>query len=134
VLSRIAPILLLAALVVTGCSTPPAPAGDRPPAGAQPATGDELPRAADGTDTAACAHGNCEVEVHAPQRIKLTGQGDVVTLTIDRVGAAGVDFTTTSTDGGTSTGSIQGGCTLTFYSGGGGSTCGGSRPAYSPYN
>lgn len=114
---RIVSLLLFAAVVVAGCG----------PATSTPVAVTGLPKAADGTNVAACGDGNCVVEVHAPERIALTGEGDVTLLAIDRIGSDGVDFTVTSTDGGTSTGSIQHGCTLTFYSGGGGSSCGGGN-------
>lgn len=117
---RIAPVLLLSALAVAACG------GSTPLAGHPAPAGDQLPTAANGTDVEACIRGNCVVEVHAPETITLTGEGDVTTLTIDRIGPDGVDFTASGDDGSRNTGSIQGGCTLTLYTGGGGSSCGGS--------
>jgi hypothetical protein len=90
--------------------------------------------AADGSNLTACSDGNCEVLVRTPARIALTGQGDVTSLSLETLDAKGLHFTVTSTGGGTSTASIQHGCTLSFYEGGGGSSCtaGGAQNAPSP--
>jgi hypothetical protein len=122
--------LLCAALavLVAGCGT----AGQA--TGHPQATGRPAPVAAtDGTNLAACADGNCEVRVSVSDHIALTGEGDVTGLTVRKIDTAdGVSFTATSKGGGTSSGSIQHGCTLTFYTGGGGSSCGGRQDAPAP--
>lgn len=119
--------LLCAALavLVAGCGAT-GHATAHPPTTSRPAP----VTAADGTNLAACSDGNCEVVVAVSDHIALTGEGDVTGLTVRKIDTAdGVSFTATSKGGGTSTGSIQHGCTLTFYTGGGGSSCGGRQDA-----
>jgi hypothetical protein len=109
-------------LAAAGCGSVEegTPTGDRQD---KPSTA-EAATAADGTDLAACADGNCEVEVSGPVDIRLTEQrGGVTGLSIVEVGDGGVDFTTTSSGGGSGSGRLEPNCTLTFYEGGGGSTC-----------
>lgn len=82
-------------------------------------------RAADGTNVAACADGNCEVAISRPVAITLSGTGDVDTLTVTKVGPDGFDFKTSAKDGGTGSGNLaRGDCVSTSWGGGGGLTCG----------
>lgn len=87
--------------------------------------------AADGTNLDACADGNCEVELSGPVTIPLSGQGGgLVALEVDRLGDSGIEFTTSTSAGSAGSGELAEGCTLTFYEGGGGSSCvsGGEPP------
>ncbi|MGH3392228.1 MAG: hypothetical protein ACRDOO_25420 [Actinomadura sp.] len=116
--------LLLTALALAGC-------GASPDGGARTPSGDEsgtrtAATAADGTNVAACADGNCEILVSGPVDIDLHDHGGLTRLSVVRVDPSGLGFTTTS-PGGTGSGEIQGGCTLTFYEGGQGSSCGGDQ-------
>lgn len=80
--------------------------------------------AADGTNLEACVDGNCEVELSGPATIPLGGQaGGLEALDVDRLSDSGIEFTTTTAAGSSSTGELTRGCTLTFYEGGGGSMC-----------
>lgn len=83
-----------------------------------------LPPAADGTDVAACADGNCEVEVSGPVDIPLTGHATgITTLSIVELTSEGFSFTTSSNGSERGSGDLRGGCILTFYRSGGGSSC-----------
>jgi hypothetical protein len=83
-----------------------------------------LPPAADGTDLTACTDGTCEVEMSDPVDIPLTDHpSDITMLSVVELTADGLDFTTTSDDGATSSGAIGEGCITTLSSGGGGSSC-----------
>ncbi|MCI2423242.1 hypothetical protein MOQ72_38065 [Saccharopolyspora sp. K220] len=116
---------LLTAFTATGCG-----ASDDTGAPAQPTS---TPVAADGTNIDACSDGNCEVALTGPTDIRLTGQGGgITTLSVVEVNAAGVRFNATSAEGGSSSGELTGGCTLRFYDGGGGSSCGGHQAPPEP--
>jgi hypothetical protein len=83
-----------------------------------------LPTAADGTDLAACADGNCEVEVSGPVDISLTGHASgITTLSVIELVSDGFSFTMASNGSERGSGDLRGGCILTFYSSGGGSSC-----------
>lgn len=83
-----------------------------------------LPPAADGTDLAACADGNCEVAVSAPVDIPLTGHATgITTMSVVELTPDGFSFTMTSNGNERGSGDLRGGCTLTFYSSGVGSSC-----------
>ncbi|MGP4015792.1 hypothetical protein [Saccharopolyspora sp. 5N708] len=113
-----------ALLTATGCGA----AEDTRPGTGDPAGTTGPPVAADGTNIEACSDGNCEVALSGPTDIRLTGQGGgITTLSVVEVSAAGIRFTTTSEEGGSSSGELTDGCTLSFYSGGGGSSCGGAQ-------
>jgi hypothetical protein len=87
------------------------------------------PRAADGTDLAACADGNCEVEVSAPVDIPLTGQaGGITMLSVTEVTPDDFSFTTVSNGGGTGSGGLSEGCIARQTSNGGSSMCPGPDP------
>jgi hypothetical protein len=132
ILGRAASCVLLAALTVAGCGgsggapSGAAPSGAPSEAISPPSTTDAPAPAEDGTNFAACSDGNCEVEVSGPVDIPLTGQGGITKLSVTKVEPSGLSFTTTS-KGGTGSGDLRGGCTLTFFSGGGGSSCGGKQ-------
>jgi hypothetical protein len=122
---------LVAGLVVAGCGSgddwPAVDHGDHDRgasgearastsrATAEPTTS-TLPPAADGTDLAACADGNCEVAVSRPVDIPLTGQGGITTLSVDELTSDGFSFSATSNGGGSRSGSLSGACTATFSS------------------
>lgn len=118
------------AVLVAGCGSTGQATGDPQPTTSRPAA----VTAADGTNLAACADGNCEVRVSMSDHITLTGEGDLTAITVQKIDTAdGLSFTATTTGGGgSSSGSVQHGCTLTFYAGGGGSSCGGSQDAPDP--
>jgi len=85
--------------------------------------------AVDGTNVAACADGNCEIEVSGPVDIPLNGHGDVTTLSVTTVDSGGIGFTTVSDGDQTGSGDLEPNCTLTLHRGGGGSSCGGVQSA-----
>jgi hypothetical protein len=123
VLATGAACALVAALAVTGCGT-----ADNPDGTGAASTTEGPPAAADGTNLDACADGNCEVLVSGPVDIRLTGQGGgITTLSVIEVNPTGLRFKTTSEEGGSGSGELEGDCTLKFYSGGGGSSCGGNQ-------
>ena len=106
-----------------GCGAPPeAPSG----ASVAPSRITAAPSAADGTKVEACADGNCEIAVSSPIDIRLTGQGDLTTLSVVTVDPDGLRVTTTSTAGQGSAELVRG-CTVRIYSGGGGMSCGGKQ-------
>jgi hypothetical protein len=87
------------------------------------------PRAADGTNIAACADGNCEVELSGPVDIPLTGQGGGITLlSVTEVTADDFRFTTTSGPGQTGSGGLGEGCISRLTSNSASSGCPGPDP------
>jgi hypothetical protein len=119
-------LVLLTALAVAGCGASPDRAGTAP-SGDESSTRAAAPvTAADGTNVAACADGNCEILVSGPIDIELNEHGGLTRLSVVEVGPSGLGFTTT-TPGGSGSGEIQGDCTLTFFEGGQGSSCGGDQ-------
>jgi hypothetical protein len=62
-------------------------------------TGPTLPKAADGTDIAACYDGSCEVEVRAPLNIPMSPVTGIRKLSVDSISAEGMKVTGTTTTG-----------------------------------
>ncbi|GAA0528155.1 hypothetical protein GCM10011581_31820 [Saccharopolyspora subtropica] len=130
--ARAAACALVTAMAVASCSnsgSTGAGLGNPQGTGEAPASAtDAAPIAADGTNFDACADGNCEVVVSGPVDIRLTGQGGGITLlSVTEVDSTGLRFTTASAEGDSGSGKLTDGCTLRFYSGGGGSSCGGEQ-------
>ncbi|RZQ61314.1 hypothetical protein EWH70_25555 [Amycolatopsis suaedae] len=110
------------------------PGGEQAPA-AQPSAAPAppvAPVAADGRDYAACADGNCEVQVSAGTRIALGGHGGADTLAVDAVEGRGIKYQRQGKRSGS--GSLSTGCVARIWSTGGGSACSttGEPPAIYP--
>ncbi|AXK37017.1 hypothetical protein DVA86_01860 [Streptomyces armeniacus] len=89
--------------------------------------------AADGSDTGACADGNCEVTVSKPVTFPFKAPGGRAELSVTKVGPNAVDYTVKRAGGGTVKGGASGtdsGCISALRSSGGGTSCGrvGSSP------
>ncbi|MFI6575265.1 hypothetical protein ACIBFB_05645 [Nocardiopsis sp. NPDC050513] len=82
--------------------------------------------ALDGTDTAACADGDCQVAVSEPVAFPFEGPNGQAELSVTSVGPNTVEYTVTREDGEISGGSRgQGsGCVSSLYDSGGGTSCG----------
>ncbi|MFE9642751.1 hypothetical protein ACFYO0_01035 [Streptomyces sp. NPDC006365] len=88
--------------------------------------------AADGTDTGACADGNCEIAVSKPVTIRFKIPAGPAKLSVTKVGKNEVGYKVTqgtSTNGSSAGGTASGegsGCTTFFYGNGSGTQCGGA--------
>ncbi|MFG2026770.1 hypothetical protein [Streptomyces sp. NPDC048825] len=88
--------------------------------------------AADGTDTGACADGNCEIAVSKPVTIHFKIPAGPAKLSVTKVGKNEVGYKVTqgtSTNGSSAGGTASGegsGCTTFFYANGSGTQCGGA--------
>ena len=139
--SRVAGAVLLStliALAVAGCgdsdwdsgtnSGSTKPRGSR--AASPPASPSPSVRAADGTNTAACADGNCEIAVSEPVTIRFKGPDGPMKLFVTKVGKNEVGYKVTWGSGaksGEASGEASGegfGCTDVLYSGGSSGSCG----------
>ncbi len=86
--------------------------------------------AADGTDTGACADGNCEITVSKPVTFDIKIPAGPTKLSVTKVGKNEVGFKVThgtSKNGGSTSGTASGkgnGCTTYFHSNGSGTQCG----------
>lgn len=136
----------LTALAVAGCGgddgdgeDDAAPAGKSPSA-SRSASPSPSPSpspsvtAADGSDTGACADGDCEIAVSKPVTFSFKGPNGKEKLSVTKVGPDEVDYTVKRAGGGTVKGGSGGpgsGCVSALRSDGGGTSCGqvGSPPA-----
>jgi len=88
--------------------------------------------AADGTDTGACADGNCEITVSKPVTFDIKIPDGPAKLSVTKVGEYAVGYKVThgtSKNGGSARGSASGkgsGCITYFYENGSGTQCGGA--------
>ncbi|MGI5199848.1 hypothetical protein ACQEVY_40465 [Streptomyces sp. CA-288835] len=88
--------------------------------------------AADGTDTGACADGNCEIAVSKPVTFDIKIPDGPAKLSVTKVGEYEVGYKVThgtSKNGGSARGSASGkgsGCVTYFYENGSGTQCGGA--------
>lgn len=122
-----------------GTSESPDSRADGTPKSPSASTSSPSPKvtAADGTDTGACADGNCEIAVSKPMTIHIKIPDGPAKLSVTKVGKNEVGYKVThgtSTNGGSARGSASGegsGCTTLFYENGSGTQCGvaGELPA-----
>lgn len=91
--SALALAVLFVALTIAGCAGPPPPPPPLPTPGpistAPPAP---LPRAADGDNLAACAHGSCVVRVKASSAIPLDAQLNVLNIRVEAINPNQISF------------------------------------------
>lgn len=112
--------LLLALLVASGCVSRTAGLASAPASGEPVPERETPPTAADGSDVAACADGDCEVLL-LEERTTVPVPGGTLSLTLT---GGGVEYEV-NIKGGTGSGSTEGNCVSTFSldGTGSGSTC-----------
>lgn len=137
----------LAALAAAGCSGDgdaddedgkggDAAKGGKGPSASRTASPSPSPSvtAADGSDTGACADGDCEITVSKPVTFSFKGPDGKEKLSVTKVGPDEVDYTVKRSGGGTVKGGAGGpgsGCISALRPNGGGTSCGqvGKPPA-----
>lgn len=83
--SALALAVLFVVLAVAGCAGPPPPPPPPAPGPISTAPPAPLPRAADGDNLAACAHGSCVVRVKASSVIPLDPQLNVLNIRVEAI-------------------------------------------------